>query len=61
MSKDKCGGDLVKYLVDIVNTDFKKMTYTEGIKILEQAIADGKSFEVPVEWGMDLKSEHERF
>lgn len=61
MSKDKCGGNLVEYLTNIVNTDFKKMTYTEGIEILQKAVAEGKKFDIPVEWGMDLKSEHERF
>ena len=35
--------------------------YTEGIKILEQAVADGVQFEYPVSWGVDLQSEHERY
>jgi len=61
MDKEKCGGDLIKYLADIANSDFRKMEYTEAIKILEEAIANGKTFEIPVVWGMDLKSEHERF
>ena len=33
----------------------------EGMKILEQAVADGHKFEFPVSWGVDLASEHERF
>lgn len=57
----KCGGDLVGYLTDIANSEFRRMEYTEAIKILEKAIDEGKTFEVPVKWGMDLKSEHERF
>lgn len=61
MDKTKCGGDLIKYLTDIANSEFRKMEYTEAIKILEEAIEKGQTFEVPVSWGMDLKSEHERF
>ena len=37
------------------------MAYTEGVKILEEAVAQGHKFEFPVYWGMDLASEHERF
>lgn len=57
--KGKKGECLVKYLEGIVNSDFKRMQYTEAIDILLKAIEGGKTFEVPVEWGMDLKSEHE--
>ena len=38
-----------------------RLTYTEGIKILEKAVADGVKFEYPVGWGIDLQSEHERY
>jgi asparaginyl-tRNA synthetase len=34
------------------------MTYTEAVEILKKS---GKSFEFPVEWGIDLQSEHERY
>ena len=34
--------------------------YTDGIKILEEAVAKGHKFEFPVYWGVDLASEHER-
>ncbi len=37
------------------------MSYGEGIKILEEAVANGVQFEYPVSWGVDLQSEHERY
>ena len=45
----------------VVNNDFQRLTYTEGIKILEDAVAKGQKFEFPVSWGVDLQSEHERY
>jgi asparaginyl-tRNA synthetase len=46
----------------IVDKPFLRVTYTEGVRILEEAIAKGqKKFEFPVKWGTDLQSEHERF
>ncbi len=53
--------DLIDRLNFVVNNDFQRLTYTEGIEILEAAIAKGKKFEFPVSWGTDLQSEHERF
>ncbi len=52
---------LIERLQSIVAGSFVRLTYTEGIKILEQAIADGRKFEFPVSWGDDLASEHERY
>lgn len=52
---------LIDRLKSVVATDFVRLPYTEGIKILEEAIAKGKKFEFPVYWGCDLASEHERF
>ncbi len=52
---------LLQRLQSVVDVSFVRLPYTEGIKILEQAVADGKKFEFPVSWGMDLASEHERF
>ncbi|MGN1353675.1 MAG: asparagine--tRNA ligase [Alloprevotella sp.] len=45
----------------VVEHDFVRLTYTEGINILEKAVADGHKFEFPVYWGADLASEHERY
>lgn len=50
--------DLVERLKFVIHNDFVRLTYTEGVKILEQS---GRKFEFPVYWGMDLASEHERY
>lgn len=50
--------DLVERLKFVIHNDFVRLTYTEGVKILEQS---GKKFEFPVYWGVDLASEHERY
>ena len=52
---------LIERLQSVVKADFVRLPYTEGIKILEEAIAQGRKFEFPVYWGCDLASEHERF
>ena len=52
---------LLERLQGILKNDFVRLTYTDGIKILEEAAANGHKFEFPVSWGMDLASEHERF
>jgi asparaginyl-tRNA synthetase len=52
---------LLERLNSVINTEFIHLPYTEGIKILEDAIAKGHKFEFPVYWGCDLASEHERF
>ena len=50
--------ELIERLKSVVSTEFVRLTYTEGIKILE---ASGQKFEFPVSWGVDLQSEHERY
>jgi len=52
---------LIERLKSVVDKKFVRLPYTEGIKILEEAVANGHKFEFPVFWGMDLASEHERF
>ena len=52
---------LLERLCGVVSGDFVRLSYTEGIRILEEAVQNGKKFEFPVSWGMDLASEHERF
>ena len=52
---------LISRLEGVLKDDFVRLPYTEGIKILEEAIKNGKKFEFPVYWGCDLASEHERF
>ena len=45
----------------VVEHDFVRLPYGEGISILEEAIKNGHKFEFPVYWGVDLASEHERY
>ena len=52
---------LIERLRSVIDTDFVRLPYTEGIAILEEAVRNGKKFEFPVSWGVDLASEHERF
>jgi asparaginyl-tRNA synthetase len=49
---------LMPTLENILKEPFKRLPYTEAIDILKKA---KKGFEFPVEWGMDLQTEHERF
>lgn len=50
--------ELIERLESVIKTEFVRLPYTEGIKILE---ASGEKFEYPVSWGVDLQSEHERY
>ncbi|WP_297807540.1 asparagine--tRNA ligase [uncultured Alistipes sp.] len=50
--------ELLDRLHFVVENDFKRLDYTEGIEILK---ASGRKFEFPCEWGCDLQSEHERY
>ena len=50
--------ELIERLKGVTETEFKRLTYTEGIKILQES---GEKFEYPVYWGVDLQSEHERY
>ncbi len=52
---------LIERLQGILAADFVRLPYTEGIRILQEAIKNGKKFEFPCNWGDDLASEHERY
>ena len=52
---------LIARLESVVDTEFVRLTYTEGIEILQEAVKNGKKFEFPCTWGDDLASEHERY
>ena len=52
---------LIARLEAVANTEFVRLSYTEGIKILQEAKEKGKKFEFPCNWGDDLASEHERY
>ncbi len=58
---DRYDPELVERLQGVVNTEFVRLEYTEGIRILEEAVKNGVKFEYPVYWGVDLQSEHERY
>ena len=58
---DRYDPELIDRLKSVIGTDFVRLEYTEGIKILEEAIKNGVQFEYPVYWGVDLQSEHERY
>jgi asparaginyl-tRNA synthetase len=66
---EECGEDLAFFnehiepgliakLQALANAEFRTMTYTEAVRRLQQS---GRSFQFPVEWGLDLQSEHERY
>jgi asparaginyl-tRNA synthetase len=66
---DHCGEDLTFFndhiekgligkLEDLARAEFRAMTYTDAVNTLHRS---GKDFEFPVEWGLDLQSEHERY
>lgn len=49
---------LIERLQHVANSDFGRVTYTEAVDILQKS---GHTFEYPVEWGIDLQTEHERY
>ncbi len=49
---------LLERLDGIVNSDFGRITYTEAIELLQKA---DKTFDFPVQWGIDLQTEHEKY
>lgn len=53
--------ELVERLKFVLDKPFKRLTYTEGIEILEAAVKAGRKFEFPIYWGADMSSEHERY
>ena len=50
--------EAISRLENVIASEFERMDYSEAIRILEKC---GKSFEFPVQWGLDLQSEHERY
>ena len=49
---------LIERLNHVANSDFARVSYTDAVEILKNC---GKEFEYPVEWGIDLQTEHERY
>jgi len=50
--------DAVTRLEKFINAPFERIDYTDAISLLQKS---GKKFEFPVEWGLDLQTEHERW
>ena len=55
---DRIDKQCISRLEAFVNSSFRRMSYTDAIAALEKS---GRAFEFPVQWGMDLQSEHERW
>ena len=49
---------LLERLRNVVDNDFGRITYTDAVKLLKDS---GHKFDYPVEWGIDLQTEHERY
>ena len=58
---DKYDEGLIERLKSVLGIAFQRVTYTEAVEILEEAVKNGTQFEYPVHWGTDFQSEHERF
>ena len=58
---DKYDDGLIERLKSVLGIPFQRVTYTEAVEILEEAVRNGQQFEYPVHWGTDFQSEHERF
>ncbi|MDY2936087.1 MAG: asparagine--tRNA ligase [Candidatus Cryptobacteroides sp.] len=58
---DKYDDGLIERLRSVLGVQFQRVTYTEAVDILEEAVRNGHKFEFPVHWGTDFQSEHERF
>ncbi|MCH4294527.1 asparagine--tRNA ligase [Shewanella sp. 3B26] len=55
---ERVDGSVIDRLQNFVSSDFAQVDYTDAVDILQNC---GKTFEYPVEWGIDLQSEHERY
>ncbi len=55
---DRIDREAISRLEHVIETPFERLDYGDAIRILEQA---KESFEFPVQWGLDLQSEHERY
>jgi asparaginyl-tRNA synthetase len=48
-------------LEHVASSDFARITYTDAIEVLTDAVVAGHEFDYPVSWGIDLQTEHERY
>ena len=58
---DKYDDGLIERLKSVLGIEFQRVTYTEAVEILEEAVRNGQQFEYPVHGGTDFQSEHERY
>ena len=58
---NKYDDGLIERLRSVLGIEFQRLTYTDAVAILEEAVKNGVQFEFPVSWGIDFQSEHERY
>nr|XP_043631381.1 asparagine--tRNA ligase, cytoplasmic 1-like [Erigeron canadensis] len=58
---EKFDRNAIRRLEMVASTNFVRLSYTEAVAILEEAVSNGHKFENKVEWGIDLASEHEKY
>ncbi len=58
---NKYDDGLIERLHSVLGIEFQRLTYTDAVAILEEAVKNGTQFEFPVSWGTDFQSEHERY
>ena len=58
---NKYDDGLIERLRSVIGITFQRLTYTDAVDILEEAVRNGVQFEYPVGWGTDFQSEHERY
>ena len=58
---NKYDDGLIERLRSVLGIEFQRLTYTDAVAILEEAVKNGTQFEFPVSWGTDFQSEHERY
>ena len=55
---DRIDNSVLTTAENIIQNEFERVTYTKAVELL---LKSDRTFEYPVEWGLDLQSEHERF
>ena len=53
--------EVISRLEHVIASPFERISYTEAVKLVEKAAANGKKWEYPVKWGANLQAEHERY
>jgi asparaginyl-tRNA synthetase len=58
---DRIDAGCIERLERLIEADFERMDYSDAVARLRGAVEEGRRFEFPVEWGMELQVEHERY